>query len=180
MALLDPRTRNFDLGFNNEKYREDAISAVRTLMEDFYGESVGSESDHEVETLDDGLTNFANFAASQPKRSDDEDPIMIYLGLSTFEANPFAIIKSKDPFEWWEESKVRLPVLANLARFACMILSHPPTSAFSERIFSYAGVQTGGIRSSLSVRRLNSRELLKFSIHLMSEEDWAEYENECQ
>ena len=43
---------------------------------------------------------------------------------------------------------------------------------FSERIFSYGGEQSSGKRSSISVKRLNARELCKFNFSRVPEEEW--------
>ena len=60
----------------------------------------------------------------------------------------------------------------NLGVLACVLLVHPITSTFSERISSYGGEQSSGKRSSKSVKRLNARELCKFNFSLVPEEEW--------
>lgn len=61
----------------------------------------------------------------------------------------------------------RVPSLKRLGRLACLMLAHPAASSWSERIFSYAGEQSSGKRSSTSIKRLNIKEVMKFNQNLL-------------
>jgi hypothetical protein len=145
------------------------------MNETFEGEQevVACELDADASCVEDQVQSFDDVPDDEEEV--DSTPISQYLdrkSLKTFSAGAMKLIKSEDPFEWWSTKVKERQSFKNLARLACMLLSHPLSSAWSETIFSYAGTQCSGKRSRLKVERLNCKQLIKSNCSLLSELDW--------
>lgn len=99
--------------------------------------------------------------------------LQVYLNMPVWTQKPMRIIKDSEycPFDWWSRNVRLCPLLVDLGALAVKRLSYPSNSSFSEFIFSYGGFISGKKRSSLSVERINTRELVKFNSPLFDEVD---------
>lgn len=66
-----------------------------------------------------------------------------------------------DPLEYWRSSKIRLPLLAGVAK-VCFTL--PASSCAPERLFSTAGWMNSKLRRRLSAKKLRNMLTLRYSL----------------
>ena len=139
------------------------------------GEGTVSEDSDEGIEQDEDSEAVSESGASDPGVGNGInllDPVDLYIGVSLGKKDPLDTLKELDPFVWWKERMECMPQLKDLGVLACMLLTHPITSAFSERIFSYDGEQSSGKRSSISLKRLTARALCKLNYSLVPKEGW--------
>ena len=79
-------------------------------------------------------------------------------------SEPLIDYKTGNPYTWWNNNKLRYPLLAKLAkRYLCS----PPTSVPSERLFSGAGILYEGRRNKLTAEHAEMLLFIKNNMNLL-------------
>jgi len=120
------------------------------------------DDDEEMSYADKLVSEFNKVRPDAAGRVDTISPIE--LEFKAFQSAPISK-RDVDVLQWWNEQKVRLPLLSEMARNVYCV---PATSASSERLFSVAGNVVSDERIKLDPDNVNMLVYLQTNLRTLS------------
>jgi len=180
-SFFDPRIKKLKLPLVDNKWREDAFTAIKADYEMHWAPNATEEaSDSPPVSTDDrekenetqptpSMGNFSDFMATVSHLTQQEDEDVVVEEVTKKEVCEYEeylnlpqVSMQTDILEWWgvPENEERFP---NLARMAAQYLGVPASSAAAERVFSISGRIYGDLSQNMNAVTLEERMFAKIN-----------------